>query len=346
MKLKIAAENLLERIAIALNLVPEPLIDTQIAFIKARAIMAAAEIGIFEALGKDKMNAEQIAERCKTNPKATQQLLNSLVGIGYLKWRDNQYYVKPRYQKWLLKEYSSNVSNKLRFQITEWNWLSNLDDYLRTGKAIDVHSSMSTKEWSGYQDGMKDLSNNTSKELANKLQLPKNATKILDIGGSHGLYSIELCKKYPALSSTILELPEAIDRASVIASEYGLSDRIQYKAGNTLTDDLGEEQYDLIMIHNVVHHFTLEENIDLAKKVARALKPNGIYAIGEFIRRNKPNEGGSSAALADLYFAFTSASGIWSIKEMSSWQKQAGLKPQKTISLMALPGWKVLVAEK
>ena len=57
MKLAPQAENLMERIALMANLVPRPFIDTQIAFVAARAIMVAAEVGIFEALG----NAEQSA---------------------------------------------------------------------------------------------------------------------------------------------------------------------------------------------------------------------------------------------------------------------------------------------
>ena len=160
------------------------------------------------------------------------------------------------------------------------------------------------------------------------------------------MYSIELCKKYPGLSSTILELPGAIDRASAIAAQHNLSDRVKYKAGNALVDDLGEMQYDLVMINNVVHHFTAEQNLALAKKIARALKPGGIYAIGEFIRLHKPGEGGAVAATAGLYFALTSSSGTWSENEMRSWQIEAGLKMSKTINLISLPGWRVLPAYK
>jgi 2-polyprenyl-3-methyl-5-hydroxy-6-metoxy-1,4-benzoquinol methylase len=169
---------------------------------------------------------------------------------------------------------------------------------------------------------------------------------MLDIGGSHGLYSIELCKKYPSLRSTILELPGAIDRASQIAAKHGLTDRITYKSGNALTDELGEQVYDLVMINNVVHHFTVEQNIALAKKIYSALKSGGLYGIGEFIRQNKPGEGGAVAATSGLYFALISSSGPWSKEEMHSWQQQAGLKPQKPISLITLPGWKMLLASK
>lgn len=346
MKFKLSSENFMERVALMLNLAPTPLIDTQIAFNRARAIMAAADTGIFEALGKETKTYQQVAEICKTHPIATKQLLDCLSGIGYVKWNNDRYALKPKLYKWLLKEYPSNLIGKLRFQISEWNWMSKLEEYVRTGKPMDMHSKLSESEWANYQDGMRDLSVNTAKELAGKIKLPANTTKMLDIGGSHGLYSIELCKKYPALSSTILELPGAIDRASAIAAEHGLTDRVKYRAGNALTGDLGEQQYDLVMINNVVHHFTEAENLLLAGKVARALKPGGLYAIGEFIRQHKPGEGGEVASLAGLYFSLTSESGTWSAEEMVSWQKKAGLKPQKTISLMSLPGWNMLVATK
>jgi 2-polyprenyl-3-methyl-5-hydroxy-6-metoxy-1,4-benzoquinol methylase len=346
MKLKIQPEGLFERIALWFNLAPTPLVDTQVAFNAARAIMAAAELGIFEALGKDPKSAEAAAKSAGTDPLATKNLLNCLVGVGYLRWNGEGYSIKPKYRKWLLKEYPSNLVGKLRFQLIEWNWMANLEEYVRTGKPMNFHYNMKPEEWAHYQEGMRDLSVNVAKEIAGKLKLPPSAGRMLDIGGSHGLFSIELCKKNASLSSTILELPGAIDRASAIAAEHNMQDRVQYKAGNALTDDLGDNQYDLVMINNVVHHFTPEENIVLAKKVSKALRPGGIYAIGEFIRLEKPGEGGVVGATAGLYFSMTSSSGTWSEPEMRSWQTGAGLKISKPISPMTLPGWKVLPAYK
>ena len=346
MKLKLQPENPLEWIAVKLNLAPTPLVDTQIAFNAARAIMAGAELGIYEAIGKNLKTAEEIAATCKTNTHATKQLLNCLVGIGYLKWTDEKYSLKPKYYKWLLKESEANLVAKLRFQLVEWNWMAMLEDYVRTGKTLDLHSTASEKEWNLYQEGMRDLSVNAAKELAGKIPLSKNANTILDIGGSHGLYSIELCKKYPGLKSTILELPGAIDSASAIAKRYDSTGRVSYRAGNALTDDLGTGQYDMVMINNVVHHFTAEQNKALAVKVARALKTEGIFIIGEFIRAEKPGEGGVIASASGLYFSVISASGNWSVSEIESWQKNAGLKTERPVSPMAIPGWKMIVARK
>ena len=117
------------------------------------------------------------------------------------------------------------------------------------------------------------------------------AKRLLDISGSHGLYSIELCRRHPELFATILELSGALDRASAIAAREGLGDRIEYRVGNALTDDLGEQTFDVVLINSLVHHFTPEQNAELAGRVARALKPGGVYATGDFLRACQPGEG-------------------------------------------------------
>jgi 2-polyprenyl-3-methyl-5-hydroxy-6-metoxy-1,4-benzoquinol methylase len=346
MKLKARPENIIEQIALVFNLAPLPLLHTQVAFNAARAIMAAAETGVFDALGKTFKTPDEIARVCKTNAAATKQLLDCLTGIGYLNWKHSEYALKKKYYKWLLSEYPSNVIGKLRLQIIEWNWMSKMEHYIRTGESINFHSSLTASEWALYQKGMRDLSVTASKELARKFRIPVHASQMLDIGGAHGLYSIELCRKHPLLHSTILELPGAVEPARAIASENGASGRIQYLSGNALKDDFGDNCYDLVLINNLVHHFTNSENILLAEKAYRALKPGGLFAIGEFIRLKKPGAGGVVAATSSLYFAFTSSSGIWSLAEIKAWQQHAGLKLKKEISFISLPGFKVVVGEK
>src|SRR6185295_9526807 len=122
MKIKLHAENPLEWMALKANLAPVPLVDTQVAFNAARAIMAAAELGFYEALGRDVRSAGEVAKACGTHAEATRQLLDCLVGIGYLGWKGGKYSLKPKYRKWLLKESEANVIGKLRFQLIEWDW--------------------------------------------------------------------------------------------------------------------------------------------------------------------------------------------------------------------------------
>jgi 2-polyprenyl-3-methyl-5-hydroxy-6-metoxy-1,4-benzoquinol methylase len=331
MKIGILAENLLERLALAFNLAPTPLVETQVAYNGARAIMAGAALGVYEALAEVPKTADEVAAACKTHPRATRQLLDCLTGLEYVKHSDGRYVLHPRMRKWLLRDSPTSVVDKLIFQLTEWSWMGQLEDFVRTGEPLNFHANMTRQEWAQYQEGMRDLSATLSLEVAKKLKLPANASHMLDIGGSHGLYSIALCRKYPKLISTILELPGAVDRATQIAARQGLGDRVKHQVGNALTDDLGEGTYDLVFISNVVHHFSVPENVMLAKKVKRALKPGGQYVVGEFPRGEKPGEGGAIGATADLYFALTSASGTWSVTEIQAWMREAGLTVMKPV---------------
>ena len=113
-----------------------------------------------------------------------------------------------------------------------------------------------------------------------------------------------------------------------------------------MKDDLGSSEWDLIYVSQLLHHFDEHSNREFAQRVARALKPGGIFAIVEMIRPASPQEGGQVGALLDLYFALTSHSGTWSIEEMSAWQRDAGLTPRKAIRLRTIPGAAEIVAVK
>jgi 2-polyprenyl-3-methyl-5-hydroxy-6-metoxy-1,4-benzoquinol methylase len=345
-KLSLRPEGLLERIALFFNLAPIPLVHTQVAFNAARAIMAGTTLGIFDALADGPKDVEAIAGACGTHPGATRHLVDCLVGIDYLTYAHGRYANRAVATKWLLKDTPLSLRDKMRFQMTEWDWMSHLETFIRTGKALDIHASMTPEQWEHYQNGMRDLSASFAPSVARALPMPAQPTAMLDIGGSHGLYSAALCRRHPTLSSTILDLPAAVERASAILAREGLGDRITYRAGDALVDDLGEGLYDLVLIANVVHHFDAAQNRRLAQRVHRALKPGGTYAIGEFERNREPGSGGAVGATSDLYFAFTSTSGTWSVEEMSGWQRAAGFTVLKPLRYVTMPGAVTVVGRK
>ena len=95
-------------------------------------------------------------------------------------------------RKWLLKSNPYSVVAKLAFQSIEWDIVGKLGEFVRHGKPLDFHEHMSAEEWTVYQDGMRDVAASPAVELAKRMPVPQGATRLLDIGGSHGLYSTEL----------------------------------------------------------------------------------------------------------------------------------------------------------
>jgi SAM-dependent methyltransferase len=346
MRLGLIPENPIERLVARLNLAPRPLFETQSAFTLARLVMVGTKLGVFEALGDGTRTAREVAEQCGTDESGTGKLLFALAGAGYLRERDGGYEVAPFARKWLLRESADSLADKMIFQFHEWEWMEQAEDYVRTGRPLELHRTIGGDEWGDYQRGMRAMASAFSVEAVRRLPVPKGARDLLDIGGSHGYYSVALCRRHEDLRAVVLDLPEAVEHAAPILAAEGMGDRVVHRAGDALSDDLGEATYDVVMVAQLVHHFTEEQNRDLARRVARALRPGGVYAILDAFRSRSAKDAGQTPALLEFYFALTSESGTWAPEEMADWQRQAGLRPKRPIRFRTIPGGGIQAATK
>jgi SAM-dependent methyltransferase len=345
-KLVVRGENPLEQLAIALGLAPVTLVDTQMSFIRARAIMVATRIGLFEALAGGPLGAREIADRCGTAPAATVSLLNALVGSGYLRFANARYRLTTIARKWLLRDSPQSLREKILFELFEWSIVEGLEEFVRTGRGQDLHHSGDEERWASYQRAMRALSGFAAPEIVRRTPVPAAASTMLDVGGSHGYISVAMCRRYPSLRAVVLDLPIAVKHAAPILAREQMGDRVVHRAGDVLTDDLGDREWDLVYIAQLLHHFDEATNRSLLQRVARALKPGGIVVVVELIRAAKPGSGGQTGALLDLYFALTSQAGTWSVDEIAGWQRDAGLVEMKPVYLRTAPGAAEVIARR
>ncbi len=339
MKIDIVPQGPVEWFLVRGNHVPVPLMHTMNGLFLVRSVMAGAKLGLFGQLADEARTARDVAEACGTNPRATEKLLNALVGAGYVTLDGNRYALTPMARRWVLPDAPQSLHDNLLFRYAEWNMLERFEDFIIHGEALDIHAvTDGSFSWELYQRGMRSLASLSAAAVAQQMLVPPGATRMLDIGGSHGLYSVELCRRYPALSSEILDLPQAIKHSAPLLAAEGMGDRVVHRAGDALTDDLGTETYDLVFTSQLVHHFDDATNRALARRVAQALRPGGAYVILDALRPENPHEAGQLATFLDLYFAMTSEAGTWSIEEIQAWQHDAGLTVQPTILPRGLPG--------
>jgi 2-polyprenyl-3-methyl-5-hydroxy-6-metoxy-1,4-benzoquinol methylase len=337
MKIGVIPENIFERIALTLGYVPTPLIEIGSNIIFVRALMVATKLNLFEALASEPLSTKEVAARCGTHPEATQKLLNALVAMDYL-GKDRELYALTHVaRKWLLKGVQHSLYDFVVYEFVDWEWVTHMEDFIRTGKPVLMHEQMSSEDWKLYQYGMQSIANIVAPQVAKHTPVPKGARNMLDIGGSHGCYCVEICRRYPKLNAIILDLPKAVEFAAPLLAKAGMGNRVIHKAGNALTDDLGTDLYDLILISNLAHHFDEDTNRKLIQRTAQALKPGGYLVIQEYVMTNpnSPNKSGQMlVGLWNLFYALTSGSRIWNFEKIVSWQQEAGLIPKKPISLL------------
>jgi len=339
-------EGPLERVIARLKVAPQPLVETQMAYTLARVIMAGADLGVFEALKEEPATAAEVAERCGTDPGATGKLLFALASTDYVRHRGERFELTPVARKWLLAESPECLTDKLRLQRLEWDWMGRSEEYVRTGTPLELHAMTEGETWDAYQRGMRAMAGAFAGEAVRRLPVPSGARDLLDIGGSHGHYSAALCRRHEGLRAVVLDLPPAVEAAASLLEAEGMGDRVVHRAGDALRDDLGDEDWDVVMIVQLVHHFSDEQNRELAARVARALRPDGVYVIMDAFRPKTPGEAGQVGAMLEFYFALTSQSGTWTPEEMADWQRAAGLSPKRAIRFRTTPGAGIQAAVK
>jgi SAM-dependent methyltransferase len=341
-------ENLLERIALAANLAPTPVVDTLHAVLVARAVVVATRLGVFDALAAGPLSAADMAARLGLDRAALGKLANLLVSVKYLRARSGGAFDLTRLsRKWLLRDSPQSLYDSMMLRLLEWQAIERTEEFVRSGKSLDVHDLIEGDQWDTYQRGMRSLARLSAGEVAARLGLPGGITEMLDIGGGHGIYSAAFCRRHPSLAATILDLPEAVAIAApILAEEKDVAPRIRHRAGNALTDDLGTAKYDLVLVSHLVHHFAEPANKDLIGRAAEALRPGATLAILEALRPDPTAPANQTGALLDLYFAITSNSGTWSAGEIKSWFAAARLKTGRLISLRTAPGLTVLTATR
>jgi predicted O-methyltransferase YrrM/uncharacterized protein YjiS (DUF1127 family) len=346
MKLVTKSDTLAERMALRLNLAPVPLVETQLALVSARAIMAATELGVFSCLRERASGCLEIAKHCRLDPRATEALLGALVSCRYLRYRRERFELTAKSRKWLTERETWSMFDYMPHVRDVWEMMSGLEGFLRTGAALDIHVGQSDGAWSRYQRAMRALAALSATEVTERLSLPSGASRMLDIGGAHGFYAVGFCRKYPKLSATILDLPEAIGHAAPILAVEGMGDRIQHRAGDALVDNFGQDVYDFILISNLVHHFSERQNRDLAARAARALVPGGMLVIQDVIRPRSPDSGDQVGQVLNLFFALTSTSGTWALAEIQAWLRGAKLVVRRPVWLRSVPGAAQVVGVK
>jgi SAM-dependent methyltransferase len=341
MKIGVLPESFLEWLALRLGLAPVPLAETHGAMLLARTVMAGAELGVFDALEAGPRTAAAVAGDCGLAEGPTGLLLEALAACGYLRRSGGDFALAPQARKWLVADADQSIRDKLLLQVIEWRWLEELEAFVRSGRPLDFHDGLPAAELDLYHRGMRALAQVAGREIAWRTPVPKGARLMLDLGGSHGHYAAEICRRHPGLDAEVMDLPEAIAAAAPILAREGLGERVVHRPGDAARADLGRERYDLVLMSNLAHHLDAGHNQALAGRVARALRPGGVFVIQEPALREPNARPGQVSALLGLYFALQSRPDVrtWTVGEMAGWQAAAGLRTRRAVGLRTAPGW-------
>jgi len=220
------------------------------------------------------------------------------------------------------------------------------EDYVREGAIQHFHGALSPKDWAIYHEGQAGHAALVLDEVLKRVPLPEDATDLLDLGGSHGLYSFGFCGRYPRLRARVLDLDIAYGTSLLSSATESVQSRVSFHAVDIGQVPLPAASCDAVLMANVLHHLDKEIACKIVHRIALALRPGGIFIVLDAVRHSQINQSQQLESLLDLYFGAASGAGLWTLEGIRALQTDSGLAPDSPQALHLLPFCKLQIARK
>jgi len=273
-----------------------PIWDVWLSSLWMPTITVASEQGVFEALAEGPANSADLARRLELKPQGTETLLRMLVALGLIVVHDGRYQLSAVARHYLLRESPFYWGHVWSLSIDMSSIHARLRDALVLKPAAPTASSAAPGDRAvdGWESGQIDDEQAGriarfmhSHSMAAAVGLARDVsfegvTRLLDVGGGSGCFSIALAHRYPNLRCTIMELPAMCRQAQKYIEEAGLAQRIDTRSVDMFRE-AWPQGYDAMFFSNIFHDWSFETCAQLAASAYAALPKNGRIYLHEML---------------------------------------------------------------
>jgi hypothetical protein len=302
--------------------------------VEARAIQAAVDLGVFDAL-KDSGDAARVAQGTRCDARATELLLNALVAIGLLKKNELHYSLNEISSAYLVKSSPKYLGGMIAFDSSLWRTWGDLEQAVRTGKparAPDMYQNDAeeTERFIGAMDSL--VRARGDADIVGETLDLSGVNELLDVGSGPATYPIAFCRKHPSLRATIFDLPATLKAAERFVRASDVSERIKLIPGDYRSDSI-PGRYQLAFLSNIIHGEGAAENQRLAAKLYGCLDRGGRIVVKDHILDDSLAHPPAGAVFSLLMLLTTAQGRCYSFNEVKAWLKKAGFHEVGQIAL-------------
>jgi SAM-dependent methyltransferase len=247
-------------------------------FAGQRVLATAARTGVLGHLAGGLTTAGETAATLGIDELATGKVLRALHALGVVEARGDRYALAEPLKPLFLPGEGDITPFVAHSDGLNDFWGATLEGWVRTG--LHPHRMRDAEGQKRFGAAMKALAIHLAPRVVEELGL-STVRRSLDLGGGVGTYATVFCQAAPELQATVVEHPEVCELGRAEVVRAGLGDRIDFRGGSYLDDDLGEG-YDLVLLANVLHQEQAEAAQGLIARAASTLAPGGRLAVVDF----------------------------------------------------------------
>lgn len=339
--------NFIERLLINNGIIPSALLDVGISMFQSSAVLTAGDIRLFNHLKEAPLTLEEISKKTGSSLYGLQILLTCMINLGYVNKKENYYSLSKAMQRSFPIEQFPDMVPFFRAINEKLNNSTEAVKNNPPGGIMGWDMVKSGIVGKSYQTAMRWLGASTVKEVVSNIKM-SSPKKMLDIGGSHGLYCVEFCRKYPGLKATVLDWPIGLENAKItLAQEKDVAQRIDLFECDFEKENLPAEKYDFVFLGNIIHGLNEDANQVLFKKIADATAEKATIAILDQYSNVKgsPFVKGIASLIGWNLFLFAGGR-AYDFDVVKKWLENFGVSSVTLKHLKRSPGFSLITAQK
>ena len=224
-------------------------------FIASKALFAALDLDLFTKIAKGTETVPALAEATGIPPNRLRTLLTALKTIGLISEAEGKFTNAPATEAYLVSGAAGDFRDYIRVVNGGFLYegLHHLEKSMRGERIFPdkgfyegIVYSEGGVGGSAFSSAQHAGSLGPARLMARRVDLA-GVTKLLDVGGGSGAYTLAFLKQNPKLQATILDFPETTETARRYAAEAGMSDRVAHVQGNAITTEWPGQQDVVLM---------------------------------------------------------------------------------------------------
>ena len=308
----------------AAGVLPDDLAQAIRAFQESRAILTAVELDLFTAVAEHP-SPSAAAARMRTDPRATEMLMNALAAMGLLTKENGAFRNTPASARYFAAGSADDGRAATMHTAHLWHRWSTLTECVAGGTAVARRQEPPDAADQWTEPFIAAMHRNARERAPHVLRAVGTAGvhRMLDVGGGSGAYSIAFAQASAGLRAEVLDRPAVLAIAQRHIEAAGLVGRVTTRPGDLRSDAFGEG-YDLVLVSAICHMLSLEENRDLLARCYRALAPEGRVVIQDFILDPDKTSPKMAALFSLNMLVGTERGASYSEPEYAQWLNEAG----------------------
>jgi SAM-dependent methyltransferase len=313
---------------------PDRLLGLGTAFWVSQIMSAAAHYKFFTLISKGYRTAEAVAKAARTDPRGTRMVLDGLAAVGVIEKGRDGYALPADTDAFLVEGRPGDLTPMFDVHTKlVWSKWADMTDALTNPEKVRQYVDLDEAQtfFPKLIRAILPLGLGAADALAEHLGVgtSRKGVRVLDVGVGGGAWSMPFARRDAQSTITGFDLPKVLPESKDIIGGAGLSSRYRFVEGNLLDADFGTDAYDFVILGNMCHGLTAEQNRDLFKRLHRALAAGGQLLIADMI----PNEDRSGPPFPVLFAVNMFVMGgedVYTLSEYKAWLKDAGYREVRT----------------